>query len=146
MKSKTRIWTGMIIIFLSGIAVGFAGSGFILKRHVREFVARGPAHMNSRIVGHALRGMELSEDQRAEIDGIVRETTPEMRKLSEEFGDTLETLASDQFERIKSVLSEDQGRILEKRMEHIRSRVERARSGPRRRRPRIMEDRRGEHP
>jgi hypothetical protein len=135
MKGKTRIWIGMVLLFASGIAVGFAGSGLILRRQVREFVARGPEHMNTRIVAHAIRGMELSEDQRAAIDSIVEETTPEMRKLSVEFGDTMETLATRQFDRIKEVLDEEQGEILEKRMERFRKRIERGRGGPRRPRP-----------
>jgi hypothetical protein len=81
--------------------------------------------MNSRIVRRALRDMDLTEDQRAEIDRIVDKTTPEMRKLSIAFGDTLETLATDQFDSIKAVLDEEQAEVLDKRIEEFRARMRR---------------------
>ena len=127
MKGKTRIWIGMVLLFMSGIAVGFFGSGMVLRKNVRSFVEKGPAHMNSRIVRRALRDMDLTEDQRAEIDRIVNETTPEMRRLSIAFGDTLETLATNQFDSIKAVLNEEQAEILDRRIEEFRARILRRR-------------------
>ena len=135
MKGKTRIWIGMILLFISGVAVGFFGSGLIIRKHVREFVQKGPAHMNARVVGHAIRGMELTDEQRAKIDAIVEETTPEMRRMSTEFGDSLETLATAQFESIKALLDEEQVKVLEQRMEEIRKRLGKRRSGRRGRGP-----------
>jgi hypothetical protein len=123
MKGKTRIWIGMILLFISGIAIGFFGSGLVIRKHVREFVEMGPAHMNARIVGRAIRGIDLTEEQRARIDTIVEETTPEMRRLSTEFGDSLESLATAQFDSIKTVLEEDQVKVLEQRILEIRKRM-----------------------
>lgn len=135
MKGKTRIWIGMVLLFISGIAVGFFGSGLVIKKHVREFVQKGPAHMNARVVGRAIRGMDLTDEQRAEIEAIVENTTPEMRRLSTEFGDSLETLATTQFESIKALLDEEQGKVLEQRMEEIRKRMGKRRGGRRGHRP-----------
>jgi Spy/CpxP family protein refolding chaperone len=123
MKGKTRIWIGMILLFISGVAVGFFGSGLVIRKHVREFVQKGPAHMNARVVEHAIHGMDLTDEQRAKIDAIVEETTPEMRRMSTEFGDSLETLATAQFEAIKALLDEEQVKVLEQRMEEIRKRM-----------------------
>ena len=131
MKGKTRIWIGMVLLFISGVAVGFFGSGLVIRKHVRDFVQRGPAHMNARVVGHAIRGMELTGEQRAQIEAIVEETAPEMKRMSSEFGDSLETLATAQFERIKAVLDEEQVKVLEKRMEEIRKRMRGRRGGMR---------------
>ncbi len=131
MKGKTRIWIGMVLLFISGIAIGFFGSGLVIRKHVRDFVQRGPAHMNSRLVGHAIRGMDLTDEQQAKIDAIVEETMPEMKRMSSEFGDSLETLATIQFEAIKAVLDEEQVKVLEKRMEEIRKRMKGRRGGMR---------------
>ena len=135
MQGKTRIWIGMVLLFLSGIAVGFFGSGMIIRKHVREFVERGPAHMNARVVHHALRGMELTDEQRAVVDSIIEETMPEMNRLSSEFGDSIETLASKQFDSIKALLDEEQVKVLEQRMEEIRETMKKRRSGRRGRGP-----------
>ncbi len=135
MQGKTRIWIGMVLLFLSGIAVGFFGSGLIIRKHVREFVERGPAHMNARVVHHALRGMDLTDDQWTQVDRIIDETMPEMNRLSSEFGDSLETVATRQFDSIKALLDEDQVKVLEKRMEEIRERMKKRRSGRRGRGP-----------
>ena len=144
MKGKTRIWIGMVLLFISGVAVGFFGSGLVIRKHVRDFVQRGPAHMNARIVGHAIRGMELTGEQRAQIDKIVEETTPEMRRVSSEFSDSLETLATAQFEAIKAVLDEEQVKVLEKRIEEVRDRMKKRGGRPGRRSG--GRDRRGEDP
>jgi len=135
MQGKTRIWIGMVLLFISGIAVGFFGSGIIIKKHVREFVERGPAHMNARVVHHALRGMELTDEQRIAVDDIIEETMPEMNRLSSEFGDSIETLASKQFDNIKILLDEEQVKVLEERMEEIRETMKKRRSGRRGRGP-----------
>ncbi len=131
MKGNTKIWIGMVLLFLSGIAVGFFGSGMIIRKHVREFVERGPAHMNARVVHHALRGMDLTDDQRIEVDRIIEETMPEMNRLSSEFGDSLETVATRQFDSIKALFDEEQVKVLEERMEKIREMMKKRRSGRR---------------
>jgi hypothetical protein len=130
MKGKTRIWIGMVLLFISGVAVGFVGSGLVLRKQVREFVERGPAHMNARIVNRALRDMDLTDEQRSEIDRIVEETSPEMRRFTIEFGDSIESMATAQFESIKAVLDEEQGRILDRRIEEIRERMKRRMGRP----------------
>lgn len=135
MQGKTRIWIGMVLLFLSGIAVGFFGSGLIIRKHVKEFIERGPAHMNARVVHHALRGMDLTDEQRTEVDRIIEETMPEMNRMSSEFGDSLETVAARQFERIKALLNEEQVKVLEERMEEIREMMKKRRSGRRGRGP-----------
>lgn len=144
MKGKTRIWIGMVLLFISGIAVGFFGSGLVIRKQVREFVQKGPAHMNSRVVRRAIHGMDLTDEQRAKIDAIVEEATPEMSRLSTEFGDSLETLATVQFDSIKTVLNEDQVKVLEERIIEIRKRMMR-RGGKRGGRP-GRRDRHGEDP
>ncbi len=135
MQGKTRIWIGMVLLFLSGIAVGFFGSGLIIRKHVKEFIERGPAHMNARVVHHALRGMDLTDEQHTEVDRIIEETMPEMNRLSSEFGDSLETAATRQFDRIKALLDEEQVKVLEERMEEIREMMKKRRSGRRGRGP-----------
>ena len=124
-KGKTRIWIGMVLLFISGIAVGFFGSGLVIRKHVREFVQRGPAHMNARVVSHAIRGMDLTDEQRAKIDAIVETTTPEMSRLSVDFSDSLEALATAQFDNIKAVLDEAQVKVLEERITEIQERMQR---------------------
>jgi hypothetical protein len=135
MKGKTRIWIGMVLLFISGIAIGFFGAGTLMRKNVRRFVDKGPAHMNARVVRHAIRGMELSEEQRAEIDSIVEDTTPELRRLSTSFADSLETVATGQFDRIRAVLDEEQVKVLEERMQRFRDRFRRQRGERHGRRP-----------
>jgi hypothetical protein len=132
MKGKTRIWIGMALLFISGIAVGFFGSGLIIKRHVREFVDRGPAFVNARIVDRLLEDMDITDDQRTEIDSIVERTTPRMKRLATEFGDSMEALVTSQLDSIKTVLGDEKAAVFEKRIEENRERTRRGRGGPRR--------------
>ena len=132
----------MVLLFISGLAIGFFGASMIMRNNVRRFVEKGPAHMNERIVRYALRDMDITGDQRAAIEAIVEETTPELNRISTEFGDTLETIATDQFDRIKALLDDDQVRVLEDRMQRIRERMRHRRDGRPGRRPGA---RRGRH-
>ena len=142
MKSRTRIWIGMVLLFISGLAIGFFGAGMTMRKNVRRFVDKGPAHMNERIVRRALRDMDLTDEQRATIEAIVEETTPELRRLSDSFGDSLKSIATAQFDSIKTVLDEDQVEVLEERMKRMRERFDRQRDGRRGHRP---GGRRGRH-
>ena len=142
MKGKTRIWIAMVLLFISGLAIGFFGAGMLMRNNVSRFVDRGPAHMNERIVMHALRDMDLTDGERAAIDAIIGRTAPELNRISTAFGDSLKSVAEAQFDSIKAVLDDERAGVLEERMETIRERFRRQRDERRGHRP---GGRRGRH-
>lgn len=132
MKGKTRIWIAMALLFASGVAVGFFGSGLLLRHRVSEFVGRGPSGMHARVVHRVMRDLDLTPGQRDEIDRILDETEPILREHAERFGDTMERTLDEQHDRIKAVLDEGQREIFDRRMEELQRRFEQMRD---RRRP-----------
>lgn len=135
MQGKTRITIGMVLLFLSGIAVGFFGSGLVLRQQVQKFVGRGPAAMPGRLVQQALRDIDLSPEQREQVEAILAETEPELRRIAFEYGTMMRQAADEQFERIRTVLRDDQLGEFEQSLVEIRRRFEKMRGGHHRRRP-----------
>jgi len=124
MQGKTRIWIAMVLLFVSGIAVGFFGSNLLLRRQVNEFVGRGPSGMHTRVVQRALRDLELTPEQRREIDLIIEETEPKLHLLGDELHRTMDSTLNEQHERIKAVLTDEQRADFERRLEEMRRRFE----------------------
>jgi len=144
MQGKTRMWIAMVLLFASGVAVGFFGSGLLLRQRINEFVGRGPSGMHTRVVQRALRDLDLSLDQRRQIDMILDETEPRMRMLGDEFRTEIDRALDEQHERIKAVLTEQQRADFERRLEEMRQRFERMRE--RDHRSRRGPERRGDPP
>jgi len=143
MKGKTRIWTGMALLFIGGMAVGFFGASYLIRKQVREFVVRGPGGMSSRVADHALEDIDLSEEQRNRIDEIMADVRPRMRELSDRFGESVRDLTEEQFERIRAVLDEEQVTAFDSRIDEMERRMDMIRDRRGRRLGRPPHGRRG---
>ncbi|MDD3643103.1 MAG: hypothetical protein PHQ19_06550 [Candidatus Krumholzibacteria bacterium] len=127
MQGKKRIWIAMSLLFVSGVAVGFFGTGLVLRRQVNEFVGRSPAGMHSRVVHRALKDLDLTADQRRDIDLIIEETDPKLRRLAEGMRETMDSTLAEQHDRIKTILTGEQRAEFERRLEEMRRRFEQMR-------------------
>lgn len=103
-----KVWSGLILIFISGAAVGSVASTFVMKHRVMGFIRGGPPHAHRRIIREVTEGIDLTDEQRRKIDLILDESIPEMEKLSEEFGKTMEFQTERQMEKIREILTDDQ--------------------------------------
>jgi hypothetical protein len=141
MQGKTRIWLGMVLLFLAGAAVGFTTSGLVMRRHFRGIMRGGMRGMNARIIRDITRDLELTGDQRRQIMMIVEETTPVMDQMGKDFRNSMEEVSREQIERIKALLDDEQKRAVDERMEKIRKRIEMMEQGRRKPRHRPRRDR-----
>ena len=110
-----KIWSGLVLIFVSGAVVGSIVSALLIKQRVEGFPKRGPHMANRMIVYEIIRDMELSPALRDSIDAILEADRLEVEKLGAEFGRSLEEFTGRQFEKIKVVLSDDQKEIFDER-------------------------------
>lgn len=122
-----KIWSGLILIFVSGAVVGSIVSALLIRERVEGFTKRGPHMANRMIVYEIIREMELSPALRDSIDAILEADRPEMEQLGARFGRSLEEFTGRQFEKIKAVLSDDQKEIFDARAAELRERFERMR-------------------
>ena len=122
-----KIWSGLVLIFVSGAVVGSIVSALLIKQRVEGFPKRGPHMANRMIVYEIIRDMELSPALRDSIDAILEADRLEVEKLGAEFGRSLEEFTGRQFEKIKVVLSDDQKEIFDERAAELRERFERMR-------------------
>lgn len=126
-----KVWSGLAMIFISGVVLGAIVSSIIIRHNVRGFIGRGPQGAQVRIVMETIRGMELDDRQREEIDRIMEKYRPDMQEISSEFGDRMEEVSEKQFADIKSVLSDEQKDIFEERAQQLRERFKNLRHGRR---------------
>jgi hypothetical protein len=121
MKMNSKIWISFILIFLFGAAVGVGGTAFFVRSHIKSFMEGGPPAVNRRIIRKTLRGLELTESQRREVDRIILQYRPEVESSSREFGRTMRELTDLQLERIAEVLNEEQREIFDERIARFRA-------------------------
>jgi len=122
-----KVWSGLILIFVSGAVVGSIVSALLIRQRVEGFTKRGPHMANRMIVHEIISEMELSPALRDSIDAILEADRPEMEKLGARFGRSLEEFTGRQFEKIKAVLSDDEKEIFDARAAELRERFERMR-------------------
>ncbi|MBN1165096.1 MAG: hypothetical protein JXB45_10995 [Candidatus Krumholzibacteriota bacterium] len=143
MKRK-KLWLGLFLIFISGMIIGIAGSSILVRRHLKDFVRGGPPRLNRMIILEVTRDLELSEPQSREIERIMEESRPLMDKLVSAFGDSMRTLTTAQIDSIKKVLTEEQRKDVDKKLEEVQQRLSRLKDRhPGKREP---DWRRGHHP
>ena len=120
MKRKTKIWISFTFFFLLGAALGITGTSYYVKSHIRDFMEGGPPGANRRIIMSIVRGMDLTETQREEIDEIITRYRPEISTLSREFGISIREVTDRQIEEVKEVLTPKQMEILEQRVSEMK--------------------------
>lgn len=141
MKSKTRMWITVVLIFLCGLAVGAAGTGYFIRSHIKDFVRGGPPGASERLIYNLTRGMDLTETQREEIEDIIERTEPEFEKMSTGFRESIKEVVDRQVEEVREVLSEEQKKVLDQRFVEFKKRIEEGPRAPRHR----WDDRRNKH-
>jgi Spy/CpxP family protein refolding chaperone len=120
MKRTVKMWISFSLIFLFGAAVGISSTAYFVRSHIKGFMKGGPPEVHTRIIRRAVRDLELDQRQRDRIDEIIRESRPEIKEISLEFGASMREITDRQIEQIKEVLTPEQSEIVEERMNRFR--------------------------
>lgn len=119
----------VMALFLVGIVIGILATHMFYARQLRR--PGGPPMVASRFYAGMLeRNLELSPEQRSEIDGILERSHERAQELRHEMGPRVRSLMESTTEEIEAVLSPEQQEDFERMRERHRRPLEHLFLGP----------------
>ncbi len=76
-----RIWAGLLVLFLSGLLIGFLAGGIAEKRLTARALDAGSANRTRLIMKRLNSMLHLTDEQQAEVKKIVIESQAKLRRL-----------------------------------------------------------------
>ncbi len=132
MTAKTKAGLLMALIFLTGVAGGVALDRLALWRISPGPVAPGRFAAQASFLLRLGRDLDLSQEQRRELEQIVEESRRRMIELRRQMGPELQSIRERAQERLETILSPEQrARWVEFRRNWERMRRFRRGMGPR---------------
>ncbi len=119
---KWKIWTGITLVFLTGVCIGAAGSGLYVRHEIRSILREGPPAVTRLVMKKLTRDLNLSGVQQVEVSRIVRETQSRLQELRLRNRPETEKILSTGVERVKGVLSPEQGGKLDVLYDRLKAR------------------------
>jgi hypothetical protein len=110
---KWKLWTGMILIFIAGGAVGTIGTGLFVKHKIVSIIEEGQPVVEKLAVRILSRRLDLTADQKSETARIIRETQQRLQAIRLRVRpDALEIITTGK-EDIRALLDPDQKKTLD---------------------------------
>ncbi|MBN1884396.1 MAG: hypothetical protein JW876_02585 [Candidatus Krumholzibacteriota bacterium] len=127
---RWKVWVGVIVLFLSGAAVGSLATGLVIRHNIHRFVRGGPREMRTRFFDRMLKDIVLSEEQRTRIEEISAESDAEIRAYVDGSRKTVGELVDRHRALIRDLLTPAQATIFDRNFEEIERRRHDRGSGP----------------
>jgi hypothetical protein len=110
---KWKLWTGMILIFIAGGAVGTIGTGLFVKHKIVSIIEEGQPVVEKLAVRILSRRLDLTADQKSETARIIRETQQRLQAIRLRVRpDALKIITTGK-EDIRALLDPDQKKTLD---------------------------------
>jgi len=113
-----KAWLCVVLIFIAGIVIGMI-AGHRMTLSVMQKASRDPAYLRQMIVKRLSCKLDLSEDQRKSIEGIITDSQVSIRDLRGEveprFADILKNAERQIAEVLNAEQQEQFRRMLEER-------------------------------
>lgn len=131
--NKLKLASGVLLVFLVGVLAGSLGTGYYYKERVKKFEEGGPPVQEriQIILGRFSNELELTNEQRVEIEKIIKESQEKKISLSKKMEPDIKQINDDTFTSIKKKLTDEQKTKLEELMTRMDNVRERFPSGPR---------------
>lgn len=81
---KTKFWIALLLLFASGLALGFFGGRAWEQGRFRAILRAGPPRIEDWVMGKLDERLELSDAQRPAIQEIVQRTAAEIHRIRDE--------------------------------------------------------------
>jgi hypothetical protein len=129
--SRLAVSLYALLIFASGIAIGAFGFRLYTVKSVNANTAHDPAEWRKRYTAEMQSRLHLDQDQSRKLNVILDETRVRFSEARERLRPEMERIRSEQVEKIRSMLSENQRPEYDKmRREREEREKEHAKSGP----------------
>ena len=110
---KTKIWLALVIVFLSGLIIGFFAGQQFEHHHIHRLMSRGPEHFEQELMTRLTKGLALSEAQvplvREKVKTVAQASGQSCREQKTIMRERMTNLLKD----IRPLLGENQQRALD---------------------------------
>ncbi|MHC4553429.1 MAG: hypothetical protein ACYSUT_11800 [Planctomycetota bacterium] len=120
-KAKPILFS--LLILLSGIAIGVGSTLIAVKRKRPE----PKSNFNSRMLGHLMRELKLTDAQKEEADAIIKTNMTELEELRSPFQAQMKTIIQEMNDEIFETLDDQQKEIWTVKMQEMKDRFEQMR-------------------
>ncbi len=137
--SKLRWILPGVLILLSGIVIGAGGTAYVMQRKVLNQI-RHPVRLPNRFEERLTRGLNLTPEQKAAVEEIVRRHSENLQRIREESVPRIREEMQAMQQEILDALDEEQAAVLRHRFDRVHRRFpsycgdwmqqERMRQGP----------------
>lgn len=119
-----------LLILFSGILIG-AGLTFItMQRHIPSKPEPGPEYFSERMMHHLADELQLTEEQKAQLDPVIEKHFESMNQIRMEARPRISEEIKQMNEAIMAILTEPQQQIWEDRVNRMRQMFPREGFGP----------------
>ncbi|MFP4307277.1 MAG: hypothetical protein ACLFRG_06090 [Desulfococcaceae bacterium] len=107
--TRAKMIAGVLLVFLTGAALGGLGTRIYMERRIRGLVHEGPpAKLVPRFIGRMLHELDLPPDRRIEVEAIARELQAELLDLRGKYRPELEAILSEHLDRVREKLTPEE--------------------------------------
>jgi Spy/CpxP family protein refolding chaperone len=119
-KGRWRLWSGVIAVFVAGVIVGGLSTSVLIRSHVIHVMRSGPPRPMERVAERLTGNLELTADQRAEVDRIMAEFGPRFDEFDRRSRAEVRTIATEMETQIRNVLAPAQQATFDANLERMR--------------------------
>jgi len=111
---KTKIYGALLLVFVSGLGIGFILGQFFDRTRMHHLMQRGPERVEEMITDRLARHLDLNESQtqavRAKVGMAVRQADVELRRQ----GDVMRARMTTLLTEIRPLLNATQLKVLDR--------------------------------
>lgn len=115
-----KLWSGIALVFLAGIAIGSAGTGLYIKHRLSGLLQEGPSGIKRITVRKLTDELDLTKKQQAEIEKIVAEAQSGFQRLRAQNQPEIEGIIRESIMRMKAHLLPEQQKKLDELHERVK--------------------------
>jgi hypothetical protein len=117
--SKWKIWVGLLVLFVSGVLIGTVGTRMYVRHKISHMYTKERPVIRDVFFRRLTRQLDLSEEQRQEIERIASSAAEEFHALRRQHRDEAEAILDEAVKEMRKYLSPEQ----QEQLERIRKRM-----------------------
>ncbi|MBF0538650.1 MAG: hypothetical protein HQL03_10405 [Nitrospirae bacterium] len=117
---RWKVTVALVVVFISGILTGSVLTGLYIKQGMAKVINGGPPAVKNVIVKRLDEKLNLTKQQRVEIERIVGQTQAEILKLRQKNQPEIERIIDDGITKMKTNLTPEQQKTLESMYKNVK--------------------------
>lgn len=108
-KWKWKLWSGVVAVFIVGAIVGGLSATALIRGHYLQVMRSGPPRgVHKPIAERLTADLSLTPDQRAAVEGIVRDFEPRFREFEQQARTGIRAVMTEMEGKIREILTPEQ--------------------------------------